>query len=299
MVVGMAERFRNYRAGLARRYARARDGVLRNRWLNLLVRIIEGVGTGNAGDMAAAISYYALLSLFPLLLGAIALLGLFLPEPTVESTVFNLLQRYLPGTTIDVLRQNIEAVVKLRGPLGAVSVAGLFWSGSVVFGALGRFINRSWGPAPYHPYPIRKARDLALALGTVLLFFGSLGATGLSLLLPRSELGAATWVLGRLLAYLLAFGFLLFAYRFMPRASVKWRDVWPGALIASGLFEGLRSAFMVYLDRYSNLEAVYGSLASVIVFLIWLYASAFIVILGSRIVSEYSRGRVKPGEHAL
>ena len=76
---------------------------------------------------------------------------------------------------------------------------------------------------------------------------------------------------------------LIFAliYRLAPYVKVRWREVLPGALLAAILFELVKKGFVIYLDRLANFEAVYGSLASIIVAMLWLYLSAQILIYGA------------------
>jgi membrane protein len=78
-------------------------------------------------------------------------------------------------------------------------------------------------------------------------------------------------------------------YKFMPNTKVGWRHVWPGAVLSSVLFEVARSLFVLYVARFSTYELVYGSVASIIVFMVWMYISAFILILGAEFVSEHAR----------
>jgi membrane protein len=87
----------------------------------------------------------------------------------------------------------------------------------------------------------------------------------------------------------------LFIYRFVPNRKTYWRHVWLGAVIAAILFEVAKSLFVWYLARFTNYNQVYGSLASVIILLLWLYLSSLVLILGAEIGSEYQRLRY-PGE---
>ncbi|MBI4320869.1 MAG: YihY/virulence factor BrkB family protein [Chloroflexi bacterium] len=285
----MKDRLRKLRGDAICIQERARSRLSDVGAVAFLGRVARRTAADGAGDMAAAFAYYAVLSLFPLLLAVIAFLGLFLPETAVVSGIFEIFQRYLPGTTVDVVRQNVEAVIRVRGELGAASLIALFWSGSLTFGALGRFINMAWGISKLRPFHIRKLRDLSLAFGTVVLFFASLAATGLAVALSRVELPALAWLAGRSLGFSIVLAFFLLAYKYMPNTRVHWRDAWTGALIASVLFEIWRSLFELYLRTIADFSAVYGPLASVVVFLAWVYVSAFIVILGAEFGSESAR----------
>ena len=281
---------------MGRAYALQRR-LLRVAWIRFLYRVFVEMGHDRADDAAAAISYYAVLSLFPLFLGVIVLLGAFLPGEQVASRIHDSLSRFLPGVTSETISQNIHAVAQFSGALGALSILGLFWSGSQIFGAIGRFMNQAWGIAVYRPFVVRKARDLLLALGTSVLLLASFAATTLSLILR--DLPHLASLAGRLAAYSLVFFVFLFSYKFGPNTRVYWRDLWPGTLVASLAFEIFRSLFLVYLSTFANFEAVYGSVASLIVLLVWIYVSALILMFGAEFVSEWARMKRGKKRHPL
>jgi len=261
--------------------------------VRLLVRTVQELGTDDASHMAAGVAYYAVLSLFPLLLGLIAIFGLFLPSETVQDELFNFFQRNMPGA-VDVLEQNIEDVIRLRGAIGAVSIVLLLWSASAMFGALGRSINRAWDVHKDRPFHIRKLRDMSMALGTGALFLLSLGATTAFTILRGTDvavLGIAADSGARVMGFLFSLAIFLVLYKFIPNTKTYWRYIWPGALLSAILFEIAKSLFIFYLDHFATYESVYGSVASVIILLFWIYISAFIIILGAELSAEYGRMR--------
>jgi len=261
--------------------------------VQLLVRTVKELGADDASHMAAGVAYYAILSLFPLLLGLIAIFGLFLPSETVQKELFDFFARNMPGAT-DVLEQNIEDVIRLRGAIGAVSVVLLLWSASAMFGALGRSINRAWDVHKDRPFYIRKLRDMTMALGTGALFLLSIGATTAFTILrglDLSVMGIGADFGARVMGFLFSLAVFLALYKFMPNTKTYWRYIWPGALLSAILFEIAKSLFVFYLDHFATYESVYGSVASVIVLLFWIYISAFILILGAELSAEYGRMR--------
>jgi len=272
---------------------RIKERLLKIFLVQLVVRTVQELGADDASHMAAGIAYYAVLSLFPLLLGLIAIFGLVLPSETVQQELFEFFERNLPGA-VDVLEENIEQVIRLRGAIGAVSLVLLFWSASAMFGAIGRSINRVWDVHKDRPFYIRKVRDLGMALGTGILFLLSVGATAIFSILRATELsvgGIAVDVAARLLAFLFSLGIFLVLYKIMPNTKTYWRYVWPGAVLAAVLFEIAKTLFVFYLDHFASYDMVYGSVASVIILLFWIYISAFILILGGEFSAEYGRMR--------
>ena len=81
----------------------------------------------------------------------------------------------------------------------------------------------------------------------------------------------------------------LLLYKMVPNTKTYWRYIWPGALLAAVLFETSKNLFILYLERFASYQNVYGSLAPVIVLLLWAFVSSFIVLMGAEISSEYER----------
>jgi membrane protein len=259
-----------------------------------VVRTVQELGEDDASHKAAGIAYYAVLSLFPLLLGLIAILGLFLPSEQVQEELFDFFARNLPGA-IDVLEQNIESVIKFRGAIGAVSLVLLLWSASSMFGAINRTINRVWDIHKDRPFYIRKLRDLSMAMGTGLLFVLSMGATSIFSILSNLDspfAATASDIGARLLAFLFSIGIFMVLYKFIPNTKTYWGYIWPGAILAGILFEIAKTVFVFYLDHFASYESVYGNVASMIILLFWIYVSAFIMILGAEFSAEYGRMRM-------
>jgi membrane protein len=285
---------RNAAERVAERLRPARERLLRIPAVELAVRVVHELQDDDATHMAAGVAFYAVLSLFPLLLGLIAIFGLFLPAQDVQEELFDFFERNLPGS-IDVLKANIEDVIRLRGAIGVVSLILLLWSASSMFSALGRAINRAWDVHRDRPFHIRKLRDLTMSIGVGGLFLLSMGATSVFSILESWDLpfGTAAADFGaRLLGFGFSLGIFLVLYKFMPNTKTYWRYVWPGAVLAAVLFEVAKTLFVFYLGSFGSYESVYGSVASVIILLIWIYISALILILGAEVSAEYGRMRV-------
>lgn len=241
--------------------------------------------------MAAGVSYYGLLSLFPLILGLLAILGFFLPSETVQQFLFDLFSNIFPGS-IDWLVESIDNLIRLRGPIGLAGLIGLIWAGSAFFGAVSRAINRTWGVRKDRPYHLRKLRDLSMVLGIVILVLMSMGLTSLLSILGQSDVslpgGAVDFVL-RLVSFLAILTVFSIIYRYVPNTMVQWRYVWPGALAAAIAFEIAQILFATYVTTWANYDQVYGQVASLIILLVWVYFAALIVITGSELSAQCSR----------
>jgi membrane protein len=278
------------------RLQRAKDRLLKIPVVQLISRTAEGSGNHDAAQRAAGVAYYAILSIFPLLLGLIAVFGFFLPSVNLQDELLKFVGKNLPGATTDILRQNIASIVKLRGAMGVLSIVVLFWGASAMFSAISLAINRAWDIRRYRPFFIRKASELGMALSTGILFLLSLGASAIILILRGVfDLPVAKLIIvdvgSRLVAFLLILAVFLLLYKLIPNTRTYWRYVWPGALLAAILFEIARTLFVFYLENFANYQLIYGSIASIIVLLVWIYYSAFIMILGAEFTFQYGRMR--------
>ena len=246
--------------------------------------------------MAAGIAYYALFSVFPLLLGLIALLGLLLEPTQVQKRLLEMTSQVFPASA-DLVSQNIEAVVASRGAIGLISVLGLFWSASALFAAIRKSLNRAWNVERERPFLKQKLIELSMAAGVGALFLLSVTITAVigvawQLLPPQVRMSEESG-LWRLTAGLLplVFSLILFAmvYRYVPNTKLTWGDVWPGAALAAVLFEAAKNLFAWYLASFANYSLVYGTLATVIVFLLWTYISALVLLAGAELAAAYTR----------
>src|SRR3990172_7795190 len=191
-----------------------RKRLLQTRWGRLTAATITGLARDDAGDIAAGISYYTFLSVFPLLLGIIGILGYVFPSTAFQQELFDFISKYLPSS-LDLLEQNILSIIELRGALGVAGLVGLLWLGSAVFGAIGRAMDRAWGTGRKRPWFIRKVRDISISVLTSILFFSSLGLTALITLLPQVDLPFQTSIpslTGRLLAFIFVFAAFILLY---------------------------------------------------------------------------------------
>ena len=264
----------------------------------LAKRSVREFNDDDCAHLAAGVAYYALFSLFPLLLGIIAILGVILGSSDVQQNIMDRVTDLFPGSA-DIVAQNIKGVVASRQAIGVFSIVGFFWSASAIFAAIRRSLNRAWDVEQERPLLQQKLLEFGMIVGVGILFLLSVGLTitfrvvwqyvpvGL-----RVVEGGIIWqVAGNLVP--LVWSFIIFAlvYRFVPHAKITWSDVWLGALVAAILFEVAKNAFVWYLANFAHYSMVYGALGVVIAFMFWAYLSASILLFGAELASEYSRIR--------
>jgi membrane protein len=95
----------------------------------------------------------------------------------------------------------------------------------------------------------------------------------------------------KLIAFLLMLAIFILLYKFVPNAKTRWRDVWPGAMLAAVFFEIARTLFIFYLEHFANYQVIYGTISSIVILMVWIYYSAFILIMGAEFTYQYGRTR--------
>ena len=281
----------------------SRSPVVRNWVLVLTWRVARGMFRVEATHLAAGVAYYTLLSLFPLVLGLLAVLGIILAPEETQQRFLDFVTVNLPGSRLFV-EENVETLVQLREALGIGAILGIAWTAIVGFGAVARAVNRAWEISENPPFYFARPFHALMALFVGSLFLVStsissaiefLTGTTRELGIPLQELfqvsGAGHMAL-HLVPTSLNFLIFLMIYRFSPNCKTFWRYVWPGALVAALLLETAKILFLWYLDNVYDYTQVYGSVASVIVLMIWIFVSSMILLLGAQISFEYSRLRL-------
>jgi len=265
-------------------------------------RVFKELGDDDAAHLSAGVAYYSVFSVFPLLLGLLAISGTVFTSITLQEQFLDYVTESMPGSK-EFVSKNIEELVRFRGALGIGAILGLLWSGSSAFGAMSRAINRAWDVDKDRPFYVAKTLHIIIALGVGILFLlSSFASVAIELLSNYSrDLGLPghefflDFGLGNLMLkavpWSITLAVFLLLYRFVPNCKTYWRYVWTGAVVAAILFEASKGIFMWYLVNVANYELIYGSVASMMVLLFWAYVSAFILILGAEISSEYGRMR--------
>ena len=290
-----------------------RSPVVRNWVLVLVWRVARGMYRVEATHLAAGVAYYTLMSLFPLVLGLLAILGIILTPEDTQQEFLDFVTINLPGSRV-FAEENVSGLVDLRGALGIGAFLGIIWTAIVSFGAVARAVNRAWGIRQNPPFYTAKPLHAFMALVVGTLFLVSTAISSAIELLTGStrEFGVPLQELFQVsgMGYValhfvpLSISFLIFLiiYRFTPNCKTFWRYVWPGALIAAVMFETAKVLFLWYLDNVVDYTLIYGSVASIIVLMLWVFVSAMILMLGAQIGSEYTklqlgleRGALIPG----
>jgi membrane protein len=260
----------------------------------------------DCGHLAAAISYYAIFSLFPLLIFVVAIAGLLIQDRGIQEDIVDEVLKNIPlneGEGRNSVTDAVRGVADYsKGGLGFLALAGMAWAGSSLFGALRKALNIAFDDTESkRPFVPQKAIDLSLLLVLLVFFLASVGATAFLRIVRNnsSELGALgdaaadTGLLwdGASYAIPLVFSFIAFTalYSLVPSRLRSPRELWPGALLASLVFEIAKLGFSLYLENFTSYDVVMGSLGGVAAFLFWIYVSALIMLFGAEVAAEYPR----------
>jgi len=249
---------------------------------------------------AASIAYYALLSLFPFFLLALALLGRSTADVGKRNAVLSFVLRYFPAQ-FDFISKQLDAFRADTVTIGVAGTIALIWGALGVFGAISTAVNYAWGVEKQRSFWKHKLFSFVMLLvaGLILLVAlllisaqGVVGASwfrevllrfpGLDVLRSFTIRYATTWL------FILVVGLI---YYFVPNAKVRFRDVWIGALVTGLLWKGALEGFSRYMRDMSRFTRVNGSIAAVVVFLVWVYVQAVILLYGVEFTAAYARLR--------
>lgn len=257
----------------------------------------------NGSIIAAAIAFYFFVSLVPMLLLAVSGLSYVLESPDrAHKIVFDFLRENAPTLALDQgegVRKLIEDVVRGRGTIGGVGLAGIIWAGSSAFANLHRAVNLAWDTPNDRGFIKTRLMALVLLLAVGLLLLVSMGLTTLLSIfrsLNWSVLGITPdrvpflWTsLGYGASFIVTLLLFTFMYKVTPTRPVPLAAALLGGTVAAVLWELARFAFSYYIGNFSSYSAVYGSLAGLIALVFWIYYSANILILGAEVGASYGK----------
>ncbi len=253
----------------------------------------------NCSLMAAAISFYAILSVIPLFLVFISVSGFILHSSTQAfEAVTALLVKTFPASTSAVFKI-LSDLIQRKMVFGVVGLAGLTWAASRIFSVVENSMNVVWKVKKGRAFWHSKFLSLLLVPISVLIMLSSLAFTAFytvakDLKIPLIGLKASeATLLSKIFAILLplALGFVMFflIYKIIPSRKVETKAALIGAICASGFWEVAKFLFDIYIKNYTNFQKIYGSFGTLAVMFFWIYYSSFIVLIGAEIGSNYEQ----------
>jgi membrane protein len=272
-------------------------------WPTLFIRTALAFQQDAGPVVSRSIAYYALFSLFPLLLVLISVASTVLATEEAQQAVIGLFERILP-VAADATRRTIEQVLANRGTVSAFAMLGLLWSASGVFTAVYRAVNKAWGNAKSRLFLKEKLFGLAVVVAFGLILLGiSLLSTAVNVLqgwngtilgwqpFSNPEVAALWGKLSTFIPPVITVVTFIVLYWTIPSNLVTWRDVSLGGLLAGLVWELARQLYAWYLANVATYSLVYGSVGAIIGFLLWSYLSAMILVIGAEFTAQHTAWR--------
>src|SRR6266540_1126505 len=243
-----------------------------------------------AAQASAGLAYYALFSIFPLLLVFVAGGSYFLDRSKVFDMVTQFVQQALPISK-EAINENLHDILEERGTAGILSLLTLLWSGSGMFTSLAYNINLAWPRASRRNFLQNRLVGLWMILGLISLIVLSLILSWITNRLPFMHITNASpsdVVLLRVISgfgsWLMIFLVFLTLYHWIPTLRVKWSATFWGALIASLTWKAVTAGFTLYVNsNFGRYQLVYGSLGAMVAFLFLVYIISLITLFGAHL----------------
>jgi membrane protein len=277
------------------RLANAPSEIPASGWKDIFLRVYRNISEHRVVALAAGITFYCLLAIFPALAALVAIYGLFFDPATITSHL-DKMSGLLPGGAIDIARDQLTRVAsKGRQTLGLTFVFGLavsLWSANAAMKSLFDTLNIVYGEREKRGFIKLNVISLLftmagilfvlLAIGTVIILPVALNYVGLSdvadLLLRIGRWPALFVVVSLALAFI---------YRYSPsRETPRWRWITWGSALAAALWLAASALFSWYATNFGKFNETYGSLGAVIGFMTWLWISAIVILVGAELDAE-------------
>lgn len=257
----------------------------------------------NCSLMAAAISFYAILSVIPLFLLFISVSGFILHKSDEAlQSVTELLLKAFPTSTVEVFAI-ISGLISRKTVFGVIGLLGLTWAASRIFSAVENSMNVVWKVKKGRAYWHSKFLSLLLVPISLLIMLSSLiftafytFAKGLKIPLiglKVSEAAISSKMFAVVLPLILGFVLFYLIYKIIPARKVDTKAAIIGAFFASVMWEVAKLLFDIYIKNYTNFQQIYGSFGTLVVMCFWIYYSAFIVLIGAEIGSNYEETKIQ------
>ncbi|HEX5617703.1 MAG TPA: YihY/virulence factor BrkB family protein [Solirubrobacteraceae bacterium] len=273
-------------------------------WLGTVKRTVREFRDDNLTDWAAALTYYAVLSLFPAFIALISILGLVVDPQTITRVITDVVSQLGPASAVDTFKEPIEQIANNRSAalLGLIiGVATALWTASGYVGAFMRASNAIYERDEGRPFYLLRPLQILVTLVLVLmaaLVVLSLVATGpvakaVGDAIGLGDAAVTAWNIAKwpvlLIVVMLMLAILYWSSPNAKPAGFRW--ISPGAVLAVLVWIAGSVAFAFYVANFGSYNKTYGTLAGVIVFLVWMWLTNVAVLLGAELNAETERGR--------
>jgi membrane protein len=274
----------------------------RRRWPAVFKRTFKSYQADNVGDLAAALTYYGIQAIFPALIALVSIIGL-IGQSATKALISNL-EKLAPGTAQHIFTNAIHGLQSSQGTAGLlfiVGLAGALWSASGYISAFTRAANTIYGVEEgrpiYKTIPLRLGLTLVMMLLLAISSFAVVLTGGLAgragQLLGIGSTAVSVWDIAKwpvlLLIVAAMISILYWAAPNVKHPGFMWLS--PGGIFAVVIWLIASGLFALYVANFSSYNKTYGSLAAVIIFLIWLWVTNVAILFGVELNNELYRGR--------
>lgn len=270
------------------------------RWRLAALASWRGVGELYNSDgltHAASIAYYALLSLFPMMLLALTVVSEMTAGTADRDAVFRFVFRYFPRQFTFISGQ-LDAFQTTPVSFGFWGIVGLVWASLGVFNAVTSAVNHAWAVEKRRSFLMHRligfvmmvSAGLILMLGIVMASLVRIAETRLGEAMVHSPwLDNLSGIVASYMATGLLVGCVALIFYFIPNTKVRFKDVWPGAILVGVLWRIAFQLFSWYAADLATWNVIHGSIAAVVVFMLWIYVSSVILIYGVEMTASFAR----------
>ena len=279
------------------------DDLDKRSWKYVLRKTLREFRSDGCIDIAAALTYFSVLSIFPALIALFSLLGVFGQGKAAADAILGIIEQAAPGETANTIRGPIEQIASSPGA-GIALITGIVlavWSASGYVGAFSRAMNRIYEIEEGRPFwKLKPAQLLVTVIGIVLLFIAATilvvsgpvtAAVGDAL--GIGDVAQTLWSILKwpVLAFIVVLMVAILYYATPNAKQPKFRWISIGALIAIVVLALATLAFGLYVGNFSNYDRTYGSLAGIVIFLLWLWIANLALLFGAEFDAEMERAR--------
>ncbi|WP_078380415.1 YihY/virulence factor BrkB family protein [Sutcliffiella halmapala] len=270
-----------------------------SRVLNFGKKLGKEMKEDRATGLAAEQAYYYMLSIFPLLILTLAILPYLSIDP-VKAIEF--LSTIMPPQIVELMEGSVyEFVSKPNGGLLTVGIFGTIWSASNGMNAFIGAMNEAFDVKETRPFYLVRLLSIGLTICLIFAFLIAFllpifGGVLINSIAKMIEIPGGTELILNILRFLIAFvviyTLISFLYRFAPNVSKSYKEIVPGALVATIIWQIISLGFSFYVSNFGNYSATYGSLGGVIVLMLWLYLTGLALVIGGEINAIYHKDKI-------
>jgi membrane protein len=273
-------------------------------WVEVAKRTIKEISDDNCLGLAAQLSFYFLLAVFPALLFFVALLG-YLPIDNLMENVLAALGTLAPTELVHLLRGQLTAIAEGRhASLLTIGIVGAVWSSSAAMVAIIDALNRAYDVVEWRPWWKRRLLALVLTIALALFIIVSfvLVIVGPDVVataagwLDLAPVVATVWAILRwpVMVFAVLLGIDLI-FHFAPNRPSRWVWITPGSLVAVASWMVSSFGFKFYVSNFADYTATYGAIGGAIVAMLWFYVSSLAILIGAEVNGVLEHARRSPG----